>query len=281
MKVNLLVPGFAKSGTSSLHQYLDLHPEVCMSSRKEPHYFSLPESYGRGVAWYESLFDHADPRARVFGESSTSYSTWEPALVRIRQQLGHPKMILILRDPLDRLLSHYRWMYAIGLENLSLSKALKAESRMRYDVDFHRRGCYPWYFKKSQYSYYVPLIQFLFGRDNLLLIRTEDLAQDPRRVLDVCFDFLGVEPFDIGSIRVETNRTDDQRALWAGGLVTLQGKLPGRIKRRIKPLIRRTIAMMGSRKRVAPEPDPALLRNLRIRLEKDFEEYQKIPSLTG
>lgn len=79
MKCNLVVAGFAKCGTTSLHKYLDLHPRICMSSRKEPHYFSLKAAYAKGSGWYDSLFDHSTAESTLFGESSTSYSTWEPA----------------------------------------------------------------------------------------------------------------------------------------------------------------------------------------------------------
>jgi hypothetical protein len=206
MKCNLVVAGFGKSGTSSLHQYLDLHPDIRMSSEKEPHFFSKSKKRARGEEWYDSLFDGARDET-VFGESSTTYSAWEPALVRIKQELSDPKIILLLRDPLERLLSHYRWMVAIGLEKLPLAQALEAEKRSPVSPEIHRRGCYPWYRRGSHYSHFVPLIQMIFGPEKVLLIRTEDLARNPRALLDECFRFLELRPFDIGTTEIHSNET--------------------------------------------------------------------------
>ncbi|MEM0966797.1 MAG: sulfotransferase domain-containing protein [Verrucomicrobiota bacterium] len=279
MKCNLLVPGFAKCATSSLHKYLDLHPEICMSSRKEPHYFSLKAVYEKGASWHDSLFDHADENSKFFGESSTSYSTWEPALVRIKKELIRPRIILILRDPLERLLSHYRWMYAIGFENEKLPKALKVEAGSPVDIEISRGGCYPWYFRKSKYSYFVPLIEIIFGEENVLLIRTEDLAQKPSKVMDYCFNFLQVDAFDIGESRMEFNKTANKRVQNGASIVSLHDKLPSRFRHMIKPYYGKLLTLLGKRKRVAPEPSDVFLDDLRALLEDDFKEYSRATAL--
>jgi hypothetical protein len=126
MKRNLIVPGFAKSGTTSLHEYLALHPDICMSNPKETN-FHIRANWQRGEDWYNSLF-RDEGRARLwYGESSTAYSVWEPALERIKKCLHQPRFIVMLRHPVQRLISHYKWFWARNLESRLLLKALREE----------------------------------------------------------------------------------------------------------------------------------------------------------
>jgi len=273
MKCNLIVAGFAKCGTSSLHEYLDLHPQVCMSSEKEPHYFSVTKKRERGLDWYNSLFENADEQVSVFGESSTSYAVWEPSLVRIRQEVENPKMILILRDPLERLLSHYRWMYALGKEKLSLDAALRAEERSVVSPDVHRGGCYPWYRRTSNYSYFIPLTEMIFGRENVLLLKSEELARSPQEVLDRCFDFLNLQPFTLNN-QIRSNATVDKRVGRFSALSRVLQPMPGIVKEPLKQL--RDIVGLGARKRVAPMPSETTLSHLRAELELDFQKYKEV-----
>ena len=73
MKVNLFIVGAPKAGTTSLHHYLKEIPEILMSKRKEPDFFSLDQNYTKGIEWYESLFEEAKPH-QICGEASTTYS---------------------------------------------------------------------------------------------------------------------------------------------------------------------------------------------------------------
>ena len=73
---NLVVPGAAKSGTSSLHEALNKHPEICMSEIKEPHYFCRLGKYAQGSSYHNSLFT-AEETAKFFGESSTAPPIWK------------------------------------------------------------------------------------------------------------------------------------------------------------------------------------------------------------
>src|SRR5438552_8228830 len=99
LKCNLIVPGFGKSGTTSLHEYLALHADICMSDPKEPHFFARTIAWQRGVEWHNSLFRDGGKPRRWYGESSTTYSIWEPALERIKKCLHQPRVIVILGHP--------------------------------------------------------------------------------------------------------------------------------------------------------------------------------------
>ena len=276
MKCNLIVAGFAKCGTSSLHEYLDMHPQVCMSKYKEPHFFSKKEIWNHGKEWHDMLFENTEEDTTVFGESSTSYAVWEPALVRIKQELDDPKIILILREPISRLLSHYRWMYALGHERLSLGAAIKREQSAVVSPEVSCEGCYPWYRRTSNYSYFVPLAEMIFGKDRVLIIKTQELAEDPQGVLNRCFRFLDLDDFNLESVEVRSNRTEDKTVKRGGALRGVCTNLPVTVKSMLRPVVRTMDSLFGDKKLVALEPSMEELRELECLLEDDIKYYKSI-----
>jgi hypothetical protein len=191
---NLVVPGAAKSGTSALHALLDLHPQIAMSREKEPHHFSMASRFAEGAAAHNRLFDHAGET--VFGESSTSYMPWPPAIERLADCLDSPRIIMVLRDPVERTFSHYRWRVTLGLERRSFADAVR-ESGYGFDPDKPRQWGHESYLQFSKYSVYAPLWLETFGRERVLLLDSADLKANARQTLDACFSFLGVAPFAV------------------------------------------------------------------------------------
>ncbi|MDA8347687.1 MAG: sulfotransferase, partial [Pseudomonadota bacterium] len=108
-KPNLFIIGAMKSGTTSLHEYLDTHPQIAMSREKEPGYFVEELSLRKGEDWYLSLFEQ-DARYQYVGESSTHY-TKLPLYRGVPERLFRfnpdARLIYIMRDPFDRVISHY------------------------------------------------------------------------------------------------------------------------------------------------------------------------------
>jgi hypothetical protein len=276
MKCNLFIPGFAKCGTSSLHQYLALHPH--MSSVKEPHYFAFPERIAAGPAAHDALFSHAKPQHRVFGEASTLYCVWEPALQAIASHCPNARAIVLLRDPFERLVSHYRWMHAIGLEDQILKKALQREQDETPSPSNHRKGCYPWYMRQSSYREFCAKMSQYFPPDNLLLIRSEELAEDRLRIMNVAFSFLNLEPMtDLPEIR--TNETTNQGTPISPLVNRLARLAPRRLVNALDPknTIRGSARRILFRKRVAPTPDESTVHYLKQQLASESEFFQSIP----
>ncbi len=105
---NLIVIGGAKCGTTSLHYYLSLHPEISMSQPKELNFFVEEENWPKGLAWYASHFEDATTRVR--GESSPHYTRYpviRGVVARMHALIPDAKLIYILRDPMERLISQY------------------------------------------------------------------------------------------------------------------------------------------------------------------------------
>jgi hypothetical protein len=106
---NFLVIGAMKCATTTLHEQLARQPGIFMTTPKEPNFFSDDDVYARGIGWYQSLFA-AGAEASLRGESSTHYTklpTHPHALERIRRHLPNPKLVYVMRHPIDRLVSHY------------------------------------------------------------------------------------------------------------------------------------------------------------------------------
>lgn len=202
---NLIIPGAGKSGTSSLHELLNQHPQICMSSVKEPHFFALDEHFDRGVAWHNSLFLQ-DSDLLFYGESSTLYMPSAKAIARISEHLVRPKIIFVLREPIQRCISHYRWLYRLGYEARSPREAFKIDG-YGLEPDRSYGGNYKSYLQFSNYSHYIPRWQTAFGDENVLLLRSDDLKNNYQSAMDACFRFLGLESHIVQQI--SSNLTDD------------------------------------------------------------------------
>jgi hypothetical protein len=288
LKCNLIIPGFGKCGTASLHSYLALHPDICMSEPKEPFFFAVTAAWQRGTEWYDSNFqDHGRPR-RWYGESSTIYSMWEPALERIKACLGDPKLIVLLRHPAQRLLSHYRWYWAYNWESRPLLRALQEEEEHKFNPE--EPLCeidnkpYPWvnpyaaYRRGSHYSHFCPVMERLFGKENILYLDNEQLAREPQNTMNRCFQFLQVAEYNVPAM-LRANATDDvrlQRTLGFGLLLRpfskgLRDRLDrgGRLRRRVKRLL-------GGKKRRPPKITDRDKEYLESLLAEDIAFYESM-----
>ena len=126
------VIGAMKSGTTSLHHYLAAHPEISMSRPKELDFFVAEKNYDRGVDWYASHFDDA---AAVRGESSTNYTKchiFDGVPARMNALLPNVKLVYVLRDPIERLISHYEHNRSRGRESRTFDEALRSPERNHY-----------------------------------------------------------------------------------------------------------------------------------------------------
>jgi hypothetical protein len=199
---NLLILGAAKCGTTSLHHYLAAHPEISMSELKELDFFLPDRNWGKGVDWYRSNFPVA---TRLRGESSTGYTRnreADAAARLIHELLGKPKLIYLVRDPIDRIRSDYHQHRAVGVEDRSLGEAL-AEPDNRY-IEASRYG--------SRIAPYVER----FGAEQILIESQERLLNDRRAVLARTFEFLGVKS-DFESAEFERIWERSEGKGWAYG----------------------------------------------------------------
>ncbi len=214
---NLIIPGAPKAGTSSLHKYLSLHDAVYMSEPKELHFFSVDEQFEKGVAQYAVNFEGVREE-KVIGESSTTYFIFPNVVERIACTLDSPKLIFILRNPIDRVYSHYRWMQSLGLENRSFIDALLADKDDSPDINTRISGNKTkYYFAESCYGTHVGKFVKQFGMSRVLIQTTEQLGEFPSRVLENCAQFLGIDSFEkIDPVWENATRSDNTQPISDG-----------------------------------------------------------------
>ncbi len=215
-----LVVGANKGGTTSIYHYLKQHPEVYLSPIKEPHYFSKDidvQLFSREFAqnklqdigkyvngdmqqeyhaafireWnhYQKLFKHVASQ-KAIGELSTSYLYSKVAAQEIVNALGKIKIIICLRNPVERAWSHYRMNLWTGNSNqFDFLKALEA------DFDHHPKvwGNAHLYVELGLYYEQVKRYIDLFGSDHVKIIFTEDMKQNATQVIKELYEFIGVE----------------------------------------------------------------------------------------
>jgi hypothetical protein len=192
---NLIIPGAGKSGTSSLHRYLNQHPNIYMSEKKEPAYFFRDDLYQKEIEWYSSLFEPGmDKKYR--GESSTYYFKYLPAIERMKKDLADPKFIILLRHPVQKVISHYFWLKGKGLEYRPFRKAVVSDLDEPFRPGYHIRRHHKHYLDNSFYYKWIKQYFEYFGQDNFLVITNEKMNVEPLETLNRCFSFLGLDPLD-------------------------------------------------------------------------------------
>lgn len=226
---NLIVPGAAKSGTSSLHEALNKHPKISMSEQKEPHYFCRSEKYEQGHNYHNSLFS-PEGATEFFGESSTGYMICPDAIERIARDLTNPKIILLLRHPVTRTISHWKWRVKLGLETRPIIAAIKANG-YGYDPEKPDNGYgYMSYLQFSEYSKYCPIWIEQFGKENCLTITTDDLGANFQNTMSKCFSFLDLDNFIFKS-QVKSNETKNLVGRPKPFMTKIMSPLPSNIKK--------------------------------------------------
>lgn len=194
------IVGAARSGTTSMWQYLRQHPTIFMPADiayKEPAYFA--DLYGLGdLSQYLALFSDASPD-QACGEASTAYLSAPECPRRIYKKRPDAKIIIMLRNPVERAYSLYCWMVKEGYEFLSpFEKALKEEEKRRRNPDFkfnNPENFYNYlYFHSGLYSDQILRYLELFTTKQIHVILFDEFINDSLRVTKDVYRFLGVEP---------------------------------------------------------------------------------------
>lgn len=191
MRVDFVIGGTQKGGTSALDSFLRQHPEICMpATRKELHFFDR-EDENRDYEKYHANFE-PKPQHRVIGEASPIYMYWETAPDRIWKYNPTMKWILALRNPIERAFSAWNMETKRGKEKLSFAEAIEKEAeRCREALPLQHR-VYS-YVDRGFYAQQVQRLFNIFGRDNVVVLLSEELRNEHQKTLRRVFEFLGVD----------------------------------------------------------------------------------------
>ena len=211
--------GAQKAGTTSLASYLAAHPCVVSPKWKEVHFFDL--NYAKGIEWYRSHFPIGGRRRlgshlrrrRLLAFDATPYYIFHPQTAsRVSRAIPNARMIVLLRDPVDRAYSHYHHEVRLGNENLSFGDALKEETT-RLAGEAQRFESEPFYesFSYQHFSYLArgvysdQLNRWLeyFQPHQFLILSSEMFFENPANEYRRVLKFLGLPPWELRSYRPE------------------------------------------------------------------------------
>jgi Sulfotransferase domain len=178
---NFLVIGAMKAGTTSLYHYLRGHPHIYMPPVKELDYFAREPRSGHGIDWYRRQFGSAPAEVIAIGEASTLY-TKHPRFPgvpeRIAAEIPDVRLIYLVRDPIERIRSHYQHQVALGAERAPLGDAVFRD---------------PIYLDTSRYAMQIERYLEVFASDQLLVVASERLRDDREAAVREIYAFLGVD----------------------------------------------------------------------------------------
>ena len=199
---SFLTLGTQKGGTTTLHRLLAQHPEVFLPACKEVHYFSLHSQ--RDLAWYADHFSDALPDQRC-GDITPYYLFHPQAPTRIRSALPDARLLILLRDPVERALSHYFHACRHGFERLELEAALEAESDRLQGAEAALARAGGQHFSHQKHSYrarghYERQIQAYrqqFPDHQILVLQSEQLFAQPEHCWAMVLAFLDLSPWPL------------------------------------------------------------------------------------
>ncbi|CAN5755263.1 hypothetical protein BH23ACT4_BH23ACT4_03000 [soil metagenome] len=194
-----LIAGAMRCGTTSLNAYLREHPEISVGQPKEVHFFD--QNYERGTDWYVQHFPGSDA-SRAVGEATPSYLYFPEVAERIAATLPDVKILLLLRDPVDRAHSHYWHNRSVGREDLDFARAIAAEP-MRLERSRKDRARYS-YLDRGRYGSQVENLMRFIPLERILVQTFDEMTSDPTTVYKRTCSFLGVSddytPENLGQV---------------------------------------------------------------------------------
>jgi len=192
---DFIIGGAPRSGTTWLYELLDRHPDVYMARplKPEPKFFLVDHLYDKGLKFYAETWFAGAGDARLAGEKSTDYLESLEAAERIAKDLPQVKPIFILREPADRAYSNYLWTRMNGLETEDLQTALRLEEEREKHLPERWRFARPFsYFSRGLYADLLAPYFQRFPREQMLILRFEDILDRPEELAGQVHRFLGI-----------------------------------------------------------------------------------------
>jgi hypothetical protein len=212
---DFIIIGARKAGTTALYRYLAEHPGIRFATRKEVHFFDT--NFAKGINWYRAHFPlraHQEGvravRGRPFlvGEASPYYLFHPCAAARTQSVLSSARLIVVLRNPVDRAYSQFTQEFCSGRETLGFEEAIASEAdRLAGAEETLLRGGQHFSHRFHSYLarglYAEQLVRWLeaFPREQFLFVDSHQLARDTARAMTQVYGFLGLPPRAPGEYR--------------------------------------------------------------------------------
>lgn len=212
-----LIIGAARCGTTTLYSYLIQHPSIYSSTEKEPGFFG--PMFNTGILWYKAHFPSylfkfyvkwIRKRDFITGEASTIYLLDPRTPKRVLKKIRDVKLIVLLRNPVDRAYSNYNFQVKRKRENRSFNQAIESELKLLNTVHSNLKE-----YEQNEiimqkaYSYLLPGIYIdqlknwfdFFAKSKFLIIKTEEFNMYPEKTLKDVFEFLGVSSYSVTNLK--------------------------------------------------------------------------------
>ncbi len=196
---DFVIIGAQRGGTTSLYRSLTEHPDVGAALRKEVHFFD--RYHANGLDWYRAHFPrHGE--ASVVGEASPYYLFHPGVPQRVREVLPQARFIALLRNPVDRAYSHYQMLVRRGVEDLSFEEAVAREPERLAGGDPESQAWRHYsYLTRGLYAEQIERWWDVFPREQLLIVKSEDLYQDTGGVVGQVSAWLGLRPWEPSDLK--------------------------------------------------------------------------------
>ena len=199
MKTNFLVVGAHRAGTTTLHRCLSQHPQICLADTKSTHFFNTDVLFERGTPSYESYHSQFKPNSeqKVIGESTPDYAYWQSSISRIYRYNPEMKIIMVLRNPIERAYSAWQQAHSQGQEEHDFVSAINLEpNRLRTQGTRGQHDVYS-YLDKGFYSRQIEHIYQYFDPHQVLLMRSDNLFDNISVALYQVLEFLGLPYMEV------------------------------------------------------------------------------------
>lgn len=261
MLPTFLIIGSQKAGTTTLYNIFKRHPQIYMSGTKEINFFFHDHLYKRGIDFYKMHFKKAKINNDAVGEASPGYICHPQAPRRIKKHLPDIKLILTVRNPIERAYSQY-WDNRRKLE-----EALTFKETLSVALSDDYQPGKPGYFSRGAYIRYIKIYLEYFDRKQLLILVFDDMLNDPLSVYKKCFQFLGVDDsFECPEMQLKFNPS----AIWSNPIYKYFFENP-KYSSYLSPLTRRLLFF----RRKTPYNYPPMDDSTRAKLIEFFSAPNK------
>jgi hypothetical protein len=265
---NFLIIGAMKSGTTALYYFLKQHPQIFVSSVKEPNFFALVDNHKSvflegeetnivDLESYLALFESVKNEIAI-GEASHSYLYYPTAAENIRDYIPDIKLICVLRDPVERAYSHFLFHLRNGHEPTKIfSQAIEQEERrIRDNIQFGHYVHRGFYFRQLK-CYFD-----LFDQSQIRVYLFDDLKNDPVALSKDVYQFLGVDSLYVPEVSIRRNPSGIPKLNFIHNLLVRPNRLKSLIQPRLPVWLYRLATGVRDRNLVKPELSPELRSNL-------------------
>ena len=191
----LFIVGAQRSGTTYLYNLLDEHTQIHMAKplRPEPKFFLNKSEWAKGKDYYESLYyGDRSKEHKYLGEKSTSYIEQKIVAKRIRSYYLDARILIILRDPVDRTYSYYRCSVQNGIISLTFVNALPADSERLSNAQYNSSVNPYAYQQRSHYINYLQSYSEVFDQSQIYIIIFEEFKSDIKAISNL-YSWLGID----------------------------------------------------------------------------------------